>query len=315
MMSVLRSFVRAWLVLAACSLSAQEGKETSPEAGKAEAGEQQPEMSAEEQVARYLAQFHPTTGTVEVGDVGQVALPDGWQWLARRDGQEFLVTQGNHADPAVLGVAIAPDFVQTGIFTVYTHSDEGHVKDDAPDFDEVLATMQEDVRASNEARRRAGVPTVELIGWAEPPHIDKASNKIYYAKELQFEGHPVRTLNYVVYVLGRSGYIEINGVGNIEQLPLVDAHCKSLLGATEFVDGKRYSDFDPEYDKVAAYGIGGLIAGKLALKAGLFAKLGILLLKFLKPILVGVAVLGGLLFKLLGARRKAEPEVRPVADE
>jgi hypothetical protein len=40
------------------------------------------------------------------------------------------------------------------------------------------------------------------------------------------------------------------------------------------------------------------------LKVGLFAKLGVLLLGFLKPILVGVAILGGILFKVLGARKK-----------
>ena len=41
----------------------------------------------------------------------------------------------------------------------------------------------------------------------------------------------------------------------------------------EFDDGNRYSDFNPDIDTVAAYGIGGLIAGKLAAKAGIFALL------------------------------------------
>ena len=117
-------------------------------------------------------------------------------------------------------------------------------------------------------------------------------------------------------MLGRTGNIEINGVGDIDQLALVDTHCKQLLDVTEFVEGKRYSDFDPEYDKMAAYGIGGLIAGKLALKAGLFAKLGVLLLKLWKPLLVGFALLGGFVVKMLGGRRqqRAAAEATPPAE-
>ncbi|MGH9940273.1 MAG: DUF2167 domain-containing protein, partial [Blastocatellia bacterium] len=38
----------------------------------------------------------------------------------------------------------------------------------------------------------------------------------------------------------------------------------------EFNEGHRYGDYVAGVDKVAAYGIGGLIAGKLAAKAGLF---------------------------------------------
>ena len=43
-------------------------------------------------------------------------------------------------------------------------------------------------------------------------------------------------------------------------------------------------DYDPSTDRLAAYGIGGLIAGKVLGKVGLFAKLA----KFGKFIVVGV---------------------------
>jgi uncharacterized membrane-anchored protein len=39
----------------------------------------------------------------------------------------------------------------------------------------------------------------------------------------------------------------------------------------EFAEGSRYQDYVPGVGKVAAYGIGGLIAGKAAAKLGLLA--------------------------------------------
>jgi len=56
-------------------------------------------------------------------------------------------------------------------------------------------------------------------------------------------------------------------------------------------------------------GFGGLVAGKLALKVGLFARLALLLKAFLEPTLVGVVLPGGLLVKLL--RRRQGPDAAP----
>lgn len=164
--------------------------------------------------------------------------------------------------------------------------------------------MKDAAAEDSKQRKEAGLQGVALVGWAEAPHYDKAQKKLYWAERLHFDGEQGDTLNYNVRVLGRTGHLVVNGVGGIEQLASVAAHNKELLTATEFVEGKRYTDFQPEYDKIAAYGIGGLVAGKLALKVGLFAKLGVVLLKFLKPILVGVAVIGAGIIKLFTGRKK-----------
>ena len=62
---------------------------------------------------------------------------------------------------------------------------------------------------------------------------------------------------------------------------------EKIYALVEFEDGHRYSDFNPDIDTVAAYGIGGLIAGKVAMKAGLF----VLLAKGWKILVVGVIAL------------------------
>ena len=49
---------------------------------------------------------------------------------------------------------------------------------------------------------------------------------------------------------------------------------------TDFTTGNRYEDFKPGVDKVAAYGIGGLIAGDVLAKTGMLAVALLALKKF-----------------------------------
>lgn len=77
-----------------------------------------------------------------------------------------------------------------------------------------------------------------------------------------------------------------------------------VLAMTDFDAGQRYTDFDKSTDKLAAYGIGALVAGGIAAKAGLFAKLGVMLLALKKFIVLGIAAVAGL-FKKLFRRKQA----------
>ena len=73
-----------------------------------------------------------------------------------------------------------------------------------------------------------------------------------------------------------------------------------LPGGSESEDedqGSRYEDFNPELDKVAAYGIGALVAGKVVAKTGLLAAGLLLLKKFGVFILVGLGAIFGKFFK------------------
>jgi uncharacterized membrane-anchored protein len=87
----------------------------------------------------------------------------------------------------------------------------------------------------------------------------------------------------------------MNVIGEMPVLPQVNANMDNILPAVNFTEGNRYSDFNPDIDKVAAYGIGGLIAGKALLKAGILAKIGLVLAKFWKLIAIGfVAFFAGI---------------------
>jgi uncharacterized membrane-anchored protein len=158
--------------------------------------------------------------------------------------------------------------------------------------------MKKDTSAANEERRKAEYPAVNLIGWAKAPHYDATSHKLYWAKELDFQGTPVRILNYDVRLLGRVGVLSMNAVAGMPQLAQIDADMEPLIKTAEFNAGFRYADFDESTDKVAAYGLGALVAGTAAAKLGLFAKIGAFLLAFKKFIFIGLFALGGLAMKL-----------------
>jgi uncharacterized membrane-anchored protein len=78
---------------------------------------------------------------------------------------------------------------------------------------------------------------------------------------------------------------------------------RPLIDVAEFNEGYRYAEFNSKTDRMAEYGLGALIAGTLAAKAGLFAKLGVLLLALKKFIIIGVVAIGGLLAKLFGKKK------------
>ena len=76
----------------------------------------------------------------------------------------------------------------------------------------------------------------------------------------------------------------MNAISDITVLPKVKNDINEVLAAVNFTDGNRYADFDSNIDKVAAIGIGGLIAGKVLSKGGFL----VLLAKFWKFIVIGV---------------------------
>jgi uncharacterized membrane-anchored protein len=90
------------------------------------------------------------------------------------------------------------------------------------------------------------------------------------------------------------------------QLDMIKTEMPKVLAMTEFDPGQRYADFNSSTDKIAAYGIGALVAGTLAAKAGLFAKLFAMLLAFKKVLIGGAIALFAALSRLFG--RKSKPD-------
>ncbi len=223
---------------------------------------------------------------------------------------------GNPPDDSVLGLIVprSPGLTADDSWAVVvTYSDDGYVSDDDAakiDYSELLTTMQDEIREANPERQKAGYGTLDLVGWAVPPRYDASSKKLHWARELSFNGEPAHVLNYDIRVLGRHGYLSLNAVSGMSEVAMVREGMDRLLPLTEFDQGARYADHNPSTDKVAAYGVATLIGGGLAAKAGLFAKIGLVLAKFWKLALIGLLFLGGAVRKLFSGKRDKSTTVR-----
>lgn len=259
----------------------------------------------------FLGSLSYRHGVVDLaGGMASLALTEGFAYLSPDDTERVLVEAwGNPPGNETLGMIVPTDrtVLDTGSWVaIITYEESGHVSDKEAstiDYAELLQQMQESTREGNKARVEAGYEPIELVGWAAEPFYDKAQHKLHWAKALKFGESEGTTLNYNIRVLGRKGVLNINIVTGGDMLGEVSAQLPGILSMTEFNDGNRYADFDPKIDKVAGYGIAALIAGKVAAKAGIFAKLGVILLAFKKAwVLVLVAI--GAFFKKLFRKKE-----------
>lgn len=272
------------------------------------------EKAAEEAARQFEAQLDYQRGEIKLKDgLATLVVPEGFRYLNPQQARKILEEAwGNPPGEETLGMlfpsGVSP-LSENGWGVVITYEEEGYVKDDEAEsinYDDLLKQMKEDTSAANAERQKAGYERIELAGWATRPYYDKSSHKLYWAKELRFGDNPENTLNYNIRALGRRGVLVLNAVASVKQLSAIQEDMKQVLGFVTFNEGHRYSDFNPQYDKVAAYGIGALIAGKVAAKAGLFKILIGLLAAGKKFIIIALVGAGALIKKLLG--RKSEPE-------
>ena len=276
---------------------------------------EQDEQAQREAAQALVAGFQWRDGAVAVDDAkARFDLNEDFRYLGAADARKVLEDLwGNPPDDSVLGMIVPKGrgvLDSSGWAVVVTYSDEGYVSDEDAakiDYAGMLQDLKDEDREINEARKEAGYPALNLVGWAEPPHYDAGSKKLYWAKELKSEGSENNTVNYDIRVLGRRGYLSLNAVARMNELPEVKTGMQQLLPMVEFDAGSRYADYDKGTDKVAAYGLAALIGGGIAAKAGLFAKLGVLLLGLKKLLIPLALVLGALVKPLFGwLRRKKD---------
>jgi uncharacterized membrane-anchored protein len=270
-------------------------------------GAQEPEESGE----RVAPALDYQTGNVLLPNkVASLNLGTQYRYLNPGETEKLLVAWGNPPGSVTQGAIVPTDvepFSDSGWAVILTYEEEGHIDDsDANeiDYDDMLEDMKKAEVEENEARKDAGYEAVHTVGWAEKPRYDSAAKKLYWAKELDFEGNREHTLNYDVRVLGREGVLSMNAVATIGQLEQIRGEMRPLLEIAEFNEGYRYSEYNPKTDRLAEYGLGALIAGGVAAKLGLFAKLGAFLLAFKKFIIIGLVAIGGFVARHFGKKKE-----------
>lgn len=233
-----------------------------------------------------------TEGTGALGSRAEISVPPGYRFLGSGDASKLMKFYGNLSDGSELGF-IAPENLDW--FAVFEFEDVGYVKDDEMDkldADEILKQLQEGQKAANEELTRLGRSTLNVLGWHTPPFYNKETNNLEWAIRLaSSDGGQV--LNYKTKLLGRRGVMDVVLVCSEEQLAGVIPAYQGLLKGFAYKKDENYAAFT-KGDKIAEYGLVGLIAGGgllVAAKSGLLAKLW-------KPIAIGLVAIGAFIKRI-----------------
>jgi uncharacterized membrane-anchored protein len=291
----------AWMACAAFALPAF-AEDTPPEAAE-------PEATEPKATAPAGPELKYQTGTIVLPNkVATLHLGEKYRYLDPNETNKLLMAWGNESDTSTQGTIIANDvdpWSESGWAVILTYDDDGHIDDSNAakiDYDDMLKDMKEGTEDHNGERKKAGFEAVHLVGWAEKPHYDASAKKLYWAKELSFEGTTGNTLNYDVRVLGREGVLSMNAVATMNSLEQIRGEMRPLIEVAEFNEGYRYGEFNAKTDRMAEYGLAALIAAGVGAKLGLFAKLGVFLLAMKKFIIIGLVALGAFLKRLFGKK-------------
>ncbi|HYF33859.1 MAG TPA: DUF2167 domain-containing protein [Prosthecobacter sp.] len=302
----LRPFTLASL-LAGLALTTLNAQQTSAPAAEPSQAEMEARQKA---ILDKIESFGWTReGIGKLGSRAQVAIPKGYRFTDGNGTREMMKLTDNFPTQKELGMLTTEGL---GHWIIFEFDESGYVKDDEKDkldADELLKVRKEGQEAANAKRREAGMEELHVLGWAVPPRFNDQTKNLEWA--LRIGSTSGESINYETRLLGRYGVTEVTLVCSPEEMNGLLGDYQAIMSSFEYVDGERYAQFDSSKDKIAKYGLTGLVAGTgafAAAKMGLFAKLGGLLAKMGKFVIVlVVGVLAGLkaLFSKLFGRRTA----------
>lgn len=279
------------LVLALATDQALAQDAATPEAGRAH-------------IDQMLRSQHRQTGDIHIsGANATLHLGSRYYFLNADEAKQVLVAWGNPPDSAegVLGMVFpaGKTFVDRDAWAgVVTYEDAGYISDadaDTADYQKLLDQARQGEDADNEQRKKNGFAGAHLVGWAQPPSYDKARHYMIWARDIHFDDEKVDTLNYDVRVLGRRGYLSLNVVTGVDKLAEVRTEAAQLASIAAFDPGGAYTDYQPDGDKKAQYGVAGLVAAGIgvaaAKKLGLLAVIAVFAKKLVVLIAAGFAAL------------------------
>ncbi|MVN89785.1 DUF2167 domain-containing protein [Mucilaginibacter aquatilis] len=250
-------------------------------------------------------------GTIKLRNgIGTITVPKGFKYLEPVQAERVLteIWHNPKSQNMSLGFILPEEqgiLADHGYVFNLEYDEIGYVKDDDADeidYDELLTNMQKETEETNAERVKQGYPPISLVGWAAKPYYDANRHILHWAKNIKFGNDSLNTLNYNVRILGRKGVLVLNAIATMNDLNMVKAGIPNVLNIVNFSEGFKYTDFDPKIDNVAAWTIGGLVAGKILAKVGFFA----LMLKFWKVLAFGVVAAFSFIKKKLFGKKEEE---------
>ncbi len=251
---------------------------------------------AEAKAAWNAALAAATRGPADIAlaDQATLALPRGMMFIPKAEAYRWSRSRGNTPGDEQLGIITTPG--EENWLIAVRFVPDGYIRDDeAQDIKpgEILESLREGAEESNKDRVTRGFPELMLTGWLEPPSYDSATHQLRWALGVaRKDDADSASVNLNTRALGRGGYISLNLAVAQEELAQYRPVVGQLLGGLSYLPGKAYGDFNASTDRIAEYGLLGLIGVVAAKKLGLIALAGVFVLKFAKVGLLAVAGIG-----------------------
>jgi len=265
--------------------------------------------------------FHWTPGPAKI-DPGHgltMDLPAGDLYLGGDEAKTLLAKNGNFQNENLLGIVVATDESSDWMVTV-RFAEDGYVKDDEElDATALLKALKEGTEEANKERVAKGFDPLTMGEWRELPRYDRSVHHLVWGVDVSTKKGT--SVNYSTRILGRRGWVALNLLSPPDNLDANKPSVAALLAVTSFNPGDRYEDYKAGKDKVAEYGLAGLVLGGVGLAALKVAKVGLIakfwnvilagLIAFKKALVLGLAAIGTFFRKIFGKKPAKETGAAP----
>ena len=191
-------------------------------------------------------------------------------------------------------------------YTIYTNwIDDGYVKLDEwknVNSKKLMEGLREIQKNNIEYLKEKNLSYSTNISWIYEPNLNEEKKVVSYSYKVKWSDNTV-TMESKSLKLGKKGYVESAYVSSVDKntdFTEVAKNSREFAEYMSFDENFRHSDYKSG-DKVAALGIGGLVAGTLGVKAlakaGILAKFLPLLAKFWWIIVAPLVAIFGFLGK------------------
>ena len=245
----------------------------------------------------------------DLGGYAEIRVPEGFLFTGSDGAPKYLELSENTPDPTTMGV-LFPISDDDKWVVYFNYQDIGHVPDDEHktiDAAAILANLKAGTEASNSERRTRGWEELHVTDWIIPPGYEPETKRLAWGVGLK-TGGGADGANYDVRLLGRTGVMSVTLSCPPDSVRSLVPKLQTILAGFNYNSGHKYGEWRSG-DKMAAYGLTGLITGGAAVadaKSGLLAKIGIAIAKMGKAIFIGIlAICAGIWQMICGKKSSA----------
>jgi len=193
-------------------------------------------------------------------------------------------------------------FLQGDNYSIYAYYiEDGYVKlDDWKNVKakDLLNQLKQSAQSNESYYKEKNLNYATGFEWVFDPDLNQQNRSVSYSYKV-FWSDGKSTLESKNFILGKKGYIETSYIVNLDGKNInfkeEAEYAKDFVNGVIFSDGYKHTDYKSG-DKIAALGVGSLVAGslgaKVIAKSGFFAKFLPLLAKFWWILLAPLAAFG-----------------------